>query len=276
MSDIYSTNCPSTESLSNLTMSGFLTSDSTSLSEYFLILCHRPFRNPYEEEFGKRDVPAYFATTTVEVQQYGFMYPPLAIIVDESTAASLGHEKVAKLFRLGVRWPVMRGSVDKTGAVQVKCLEPARTKSLATAIHEITNDLEGWTHPTESRLFIRINTNFRARLTGNSWAGYARGNVLSVSIRGAFITIDKLRLTVGECVEIELLDLAERPCQVSGRIRWCKLWEDGPGLPGIGVDFDQSSVSHEVRLALGRQLLSSLPHPLKELAQRSLTFANVP
>lgn len=221
---------------------------------YFLVMCCRENREVYEVEFRHAGLPAVFASTVEETLRYGFMLPPLAIVIDSYTATRVGSEKVTGLFNLGVCWPVMRATVPASGEVRVMCLEPAKSMSLVNAIEEIARCDEDWRHPRFFRKSLRIDIRTRARIRECEEAPWRNANLLSISVGGGYLVLSEGIPAKGTHIELQLLDLGEAPLHTEGKIAWRRTWDDGPDLPGIGVEFDADAVNSELRTALAETI----------------------
>jgi hypothetical protein len=221
---------------------------------YFLVMCCRENREVFEIEFRHAGMQAVFASTVEETLRYGFMLPPLAIVIDSYTATRVGSEKVSGLFNLGVNWPVMRATVPATGDVRVMCLEPAKSLSLCKAIEEIARGSDDWRHPRFFRKSMRIDIRTRARIRTGERESWRNANLLSISVGGGYLVLSEGIPTKGAHVELELLDLVEHPLHTEGKIAWRRTWDDGPDLPGVGVEFAADAVNSELRTALAETI----------------------
>lgn len=225
---------------------------------YFLVLCRRENRDIYAPEFARGGVQAVYASTVEELLRYGFMLPPLAIVVDSYTATRIGSERVSGLFNLGVAWPVMRGSISASGEVRVMCLEPAKSGALGDAIAAIASGDPTWNHPRFRRRSLRVDLRARARVRCDSNSPWRQANLLSISVGGAYVVQPDEIPMPGESVEIELLDLSEKPLRVKGRVAWRRTWDEGPELPGFGVEFVPSTVTSELRTAVAQRIAPTI------------------
>jgi hypothetical protein len=226
-------------------------------AEYFLVLCCRENREVYEPEFAQCGAQPVFASSVEELLRYGFMLPPLAIVVDVYTATRIGTEKITGLFNLGVAWPVMRANIDREN-VRVICLEPVKSQSLVTAVQEIALGDESWRHPRFHRKSMRIDLRTRARIRENADAPWRNANLLSISVGGAYLVLGDAMPSKGAEVEMEILDLKSKPLRVGGRIAWRRTWDDGPDLPGVGVEFDPATVTSELRTVTAQTIAPSI------------------
>lgn len=226
-------------------------------SEYFLVLSCRENREVYEPQFSPWGAQVVFASTVEEVLRYGFMLPPLAIVIDVYTATRIGTEKVTGLFNLGVSWPVMRANIDRDD-VRIVCLEPAKSQSLTSAAEEILQGDESWTHPRFFRKSMRIDMRVRARIRECMNSAWRNANLLSISVGGAYLVLGDTIPVKGSKVEIEVLDLGAKALTAKGHIAWRRTWNDGPDLPGVGIEFDPASVTTELRTLLAQTIAPSV------------------
>lgn len=225
---------------------------------YFLLLCCRENREIYETEFARLGASVVIASSVEEILRYSFMLPPLAIVIDVFSASRIGTEKVAGLFNLGVGWPVMRANLADHREIRIICLEPVKSQSLATAISEIASREESWKHPRFFRKSMRIDLRTRARLRCGESEPWINANLLSISVGGAYLVLGEAIPRKGATVEIELLDLQPHPIYTQGTIAWRRTWEDGPDLPGVGVEFDPKAVSSELRTLVAQTIAPSI------------------
>lgn len=225
---------------------------------YFLLLCCRENREVYEPEFARIGAGLVVASTVEEVLRYGFMLPPLAIVVDVFSATRIGTEKVTGLFNLGVGWPVMRSNLTDHREIRVICLEPVKSLSLATAVSQIVEGDESWKHPRFFRKSMRIDIRTRARIRCSEEEPWRNANLLSISVGGAYLVLGDSIPAKGAKVEIEILDLRSHPICTRGTIAWRRTWNDGPDLPGVGVEFDPAAVTSELRTVVAQTIALSI------------------
>jgi PilZ domain len=226
-------------------------------TDYFLVLCCRENREVYEAQFKQFGAPFVFASSVEELLRYGFMLPPLAIVIDVYTATRIGTEKVTGLFNLGVAWPVMRANLDPHD-VRVICLEPAKSQNLSTAVEELLQGDEGWRHPRFFRKSMRIDMRVRARLRENPHDPWRNANLLSISVGGAYLVLGGAVPAKGATAEIEVLDLGTKAISAKGHIAWRRTWNDGPDLPGVGIEFDPKTVTTELRTLVAQTIAPSV------------------
>lgn len=225
---------------------------------YFLLLCCRENREILESEFARFGVPVVTASSVEELLRYGFMLPPLAIVIDTYTATRVGTEKVTGLFNLGVGWPVMRANLADHREVRVICLEPVKSQSLASAISEIVTGDESWRHPRFFRKSMRIDLRTRARLRCSDSEPWRNANLLSISVGGAYLVLGDNIPAKHASVELEILDLRPHPIRTKGVIAWRRTWDDGPDLPGVGIEFDSVAVTSELRTVVAETIAPSI------------------
>ncbi len=227
-------------------------------ADYFLVLCCRENREVYEPQFSQSGAPCVFASSVEEALRYGFMLPPLAIVIDVYTATRIGTEKVTGLFNLGVAWPVMRANLDQND-VRIVCLEPAKSQSLGTAVDELLQGDESWKHPRFFRKSMRIEMRVRARVRENVNQPWRNANLLSISVGGAYLVLGGDAIPAkGALAEIEVLDLGPKSLSARGHIAWRRTWNDGPDLPGVGIEFDPKTVTTELRTLVAQTIAPSV------------------
>lgn len=247
---------------------------------YFLLLCCRENREYFEAEFAQAGAQVVTASSIEEVLRYGFMLPPLAIVIDTYSATRIGTEKISGLFNLGVAWPVMRANLADHREIRVICLEPVKSQSLASAIAEIASGDPTWIHPRFFRKSMRIDLRTRARIRESSGEPWRQANLLSMSVGGAYLVLGEAVPAKGASVEVEILDLRPRPLYTRGKIAWRRTWEDGPDLPGVGVEFDPDAVTSELRTLVAQTIGPSLrtapmPCPSDVGASADSIFASI-
>lgn len=86
---------------------------------------------------------------------------------------------------------------------------------------------------------------------------WRQGNCLNLSRKGAFIVTYE-PYEIGNPLEIEVWDIAEKAACAKGGVVRFRRWDDGPRLPGIGVDFDPGTTSRELSRLLVTRLASNL------------------
>src|SRR5690606_31543390 len=79
---------------------------------YFLFLCSADRQPLLTAMVVDSPCPVIFVETIEQVLTHGVQRPPLALILEISTAIRFGAERMSKFLNLGVSWPVMRCAVQ--------------------------------------------------------------------------------------------------------------------------------------------------------------------
>ena len=135
------------------------------------------------------------------------------------------------------------------------CQAPFKREPLSKALAEICAGDVSWKHPVNMRKFVRINQNARVWFRRQGAEAWRRANCQSMSVSGLFLlTLDPE--PVGTEVELRILDTAAEEVAISGAVIWNHKWEDGPHIPGSGVNFDRSTVPESFRDYLANSFFS--------------------
>ena len=70
-----------------------------------------------------------------------------------------------------------------------------------------------------------------------------------MSVSGVFV-LSQETPAVETDVQLRLLDCGEREISVSASVAWIHRWEEGPHLPGFGLNFDPATVPDTLGLFL--------------------------
>jgi hypothetical protein len=190
-------------------------------------------------------------TSVSEIIKLCVANPPDAILVDMASTLHVGTSDTAPLYELGIDLPVLRCTQSPNGQWIAMCQAPFKRLELVQAVQEILSGDPSWRHPKYVRRFVRVDFMGRARFrpAGGEWV---RGNFTSASISGLFL-LSLEGMDVGAELEIEALDTTDPPPVIRGNVTWVHRWEDGPHLPGMGIDFERASVPPEFRMFLANE-----------------------
>lgn len=171
-----------------------------------------------------------------------------------ATTLHAGVSETAPLYELGIDLPILRCNQSETGVWTAMCQAPFKRLPLSGALKEIAQLDPSWRHPKYLRRFVRVPLLSRLRFRSKGAGDWVRGNCSNASISGLFLmTLNTL--PIGSEIEIELVDVGGSGGIVRGTVTWVHSWEDGPHLPGMGIDFDLESVSKEFRTFLAETYL---------------------
>jgi len=180
--------------------------------------------------------------------------PGRAVLIDMATTLHAGVSETAPLYELGIDLPILRCNQSEAGVWTAMCQAPFKRLPLSAALREIAQLDPSWRHPKFLRRFVRVPLLSRLRFRPRDSSEWLRGNCSNASISGLFLmTLDTQ--PIGSEIEIELVDAGGPGRLVRGMVTWVHAWEDGPHLPGMGVDFDLASVSTEFRTYLAETYL---------------------
>jgi hypothetical protein len=173
--------------------------------------------------------------------------PGRAVMVDMSTTLHAGVSETAPLYEMGINLPILRCTQVESGEWTAMCQAPFKRLPLLMALKEIAQGDPSWQHPKFVRRYVRVplSTRVRFRLVGSANA-WKRANCSNASISGLFLLTQEIE-PIGSELELEILDAGGLVQGVRGFVTWAHAWDDGPHLPGMGVDFDLESVPDAFR-----------------------------
>ena len=126
------------------------------------------------------------------------------------------------------------------------CQAPFKRLPLQQAISEIQSMDPSWKHPVNLRRYVRVNQNARLLFRKIGSETWKRANSQSMSVSGGFLfTLEPD--PVGSELEIRVLDLSVDEIVINASVVWVHKWEDGPHMPGCGVNFDRATVPVDFR-----------------------------
>jgi len=205
----------------------------------FLLLVSEDRRTVYGDVMGER--PARFVSTAYDAVRQCVSDPPLALLLDLATTLRAGVAETAPLYELGIDLPILRCSGGDQGALIAMCQAPFKREPLGLALEEIIQGDPTWKHPSNLRRFVRVSHGTRVLFSAVGSEDWKRANSQSLSVSGLFVLSQDVP-AVGTDVLLRLLDCGEREISVSASVAWVHRWEEGPHLPGCGVNFDPSTV----------------------------------
>ena len=216
-----------------------------------LLLLSTEDRRPLFDEV-LADRPVRCVTSVFDAVRACVTDPPLAVLMDLSSTLHSGVAETAPLYDLGIDLPILRC----TGGGQVPwiamCQAPFKRMPLTQAMEEIFGSDPSWKHPVNMRRYVRVSCNARVLFSPRGAQEWKRSNAQSMSVSGLFLVSQECP-PVGTDLSIRVMDCGEEEIQVSASVVWVHRWEEGPHLPGCGLDFDRSTVPE----ALGHFLANS-------------------
>lgn len=180
--------------------------------------------------------------------------PGRSVIIDMVTTLHAGVSETAPLYDLGIDLPILRCNQSESGAWTAMCQAPFKRVPLPLALQEIASLDSSWRHPKFTRRFVRVPLLARVKFRTFGSAEWSRGNCSNASISGVFLLTLETH-SIGTELEVEILDSGEAVHRIQGMVTWFHAWEDGPHLPGMGVDFHLSSVNSAFRQFLAETYL---------------------
>ena len=205
----------------------------------FLLLSTEDRRPLFDEVLADR--PVRRVTSVFEAVRECVTDPPLAVLMDLSSTLHSGVAETAPLYDLGIDLPVLRCTGGEQEPLIALCQAPFKRVPLTQALEEILRSDPSWKHPTNIRRFVRVSCSVRALFSLPNSQNWVRANTQSMSVSGLFLICQET-LPVGSDVLVRILDCGEEEILVSASVVWVHRWEEGPHLPGCGLDFDRSSV----------------------------------
>lgn len=234
----------------------------TQHSPYFLCLCSAEHQALIQAQCAASAHRIVFVETVDDVLKRGLELPPLALILEISTAIRIGAERMSKFLNLGVNWPVMRCAVGADGAARVMCFEPPHGESLLTALDAIAAGDPSWQHPRFKRRHLRLNLPGRVRLRPLTEERWRMGNLMGISCGGCFVAMTADAPPLESLLELELVDFEPHGVLVQGEVVWTRSWDESLELPGIGIEFDPATVHDNFR-----QFITNWPHLTELIAE---------
>jgi hypothetical protein len=205
----------------------------------FLLLSTEDRRPLFDEVLADR--PVRRVTSVFDAVRECVTDPPLAVLMDLSSTLHSGVAETAPLYDLGIDLPVLRCTGGGHGPWIAMCQAPFKRVPLAQALEEILGSDPSWKHPTNMRRYVRVSCNVRVLFALPGSRDWIRANTQSMSVSGLFLVCQET-LPVGTDVSVRILDCGEEEIPVSASVIWVHRWEEGPHLPGCGLDFDRSTV----------------------------------
>lgn len=239
------------------------TSEEVTGDPYFLVLCSAARRAAYDRYLAAcGGYQASYVDSVEKVLMTALEQPPLALLADVPTITRLGSDVINPLFHLGVAWPAFRVMLRPDGSADLMCHAPLRLGALDDALRDIAAGDPRWRHPRHSRRHLRMEIECRVRMRKPGQPAWHPGNTLNVGSGGAFIiSYDDFRL--GEQIEMDILDLLDKPLRLAAVVASVRAWEQSRRLPGIGVSFLPPGPGLPLRRAIGRpEYISSLQRQL--------------
>jgi hypothetical protein len=228
----------------------------TGERNYFLLLAAGERQVQYEEIIKTLPYDIVIVDGMLPLLDRCIQEPPLAVLVDAPSSARIGAALVNPLFELHMRWPVMRCTTRPDGGVTVMCSSPDRQGALAQALPAIIAGDPDWLPPWRRR-YVRVDVQCRARVRLAGEDRWRQGNCLNLSRNGAFIVTYEPQ-AVGDALDLEVWDIAEEAARAKAHVVRLRKWDDGPKLPGIGVDFEPGTTTRELSRLLVTRMASNL------------------
>lgn len=200
-------------------------------------------------------IACYRVTSVLEAVKQCVSDPPAAVLMDLASTLHAGVSETAPLYDLGIDLPILRCTGGNGAPWVAMCQAPFKREPLSKALSEICSGDGSWKHPVNMRRFVRINQNARVMFRRRGAKEWRRANCQSMSVSGMFLlTLDPE--PVGSEIEMRILDAGSDEVAISGSIIWNHKWEDGPHIPGSGVDFERPTVPESFRDYLANSFLN--------------------
>ena len=206
----------------------------------FLLLSTEDRRPLFDEVLVAR--PVRSVTTVLEAVRQCVFDPPLAVLMDLSSTLHSGVAETAPLYDLGIDLPILRCTGGGESPWIAMCQAPFKRVPLAQAVEEIFRCDPSWKHPSNMRRFVRVSYNARVLFSVSGIGGaWKRANTQSMSVSGLFLLTQEAP-AVGSDIAVRIMDCGEEEIPISASVIWVHRWEEGPHIPGCGLDFDRSTV----------------------------------
>ncbi len=194
-------------------------------------------------------------STVLDAVKHCVSNPPAAVMMDLASTLHAGVSETAPLYDLGIDLPILRCTGGNGQPWISMCQAPFKRMPLEQALVEIAGGDASWKHPVNLRRFVRVNQNARVwfRKTGDE--EWLRANCQSMSVSGLFL-LTLHPASIGSPIELRILDITLNEVFVRGLIVWIHHWEDGPHIPGCGVNFEPNTVPDEFRDYLANSFFS--------------------
>lgn len=181
--------------------------------------------------------------------------PPAAVLMDLASTLHAGVSETAPLYDLGIDLPILRCTGGNGQPWISMCQAPFKRLPLEQAIAEIAAGDPSWKHPVNLRRFVRVNQNARVWFRKSPEGDWIKANCQSMSVSGLFLlTLDPA--PVGSDIELRILDTTPLEVKICGSVVWIHHWDDGPHIPGCGVNFDRDTVPDSFRDYLAHSFFS--------------------
>lgn len=175
--------------------------------------------------------------------------PGRAVLMDMATTLHAGVSETAPLYELGIDLPILRCTQSESGVWTAMCQAPFKRLPLQNALDEIAGRDPSWRHPKYIRRFVRVPLTSRVRYRILGQKTWLKGNCSNASISGLFLLAMDI-VPIASELEVEIIDLAEPTQGLRAMVTWSHSWDQGPHLPGMGLDFDRKTVPTSFREAL--------------------------
>ncbi|MBI5186948.1 MAG: PilZ domain-containing protein [Nitrospinae bacterium] len=222
----------------------------------FIILCLKERQPKYDRVLAGLLHEIILVESMEPLVRFCIETPPSGVLIDMASGARIGSSEMAILDNLKVTWPIIRCNVSADGSVRVMHKELEKTPLLPQALDFIVQRVHNKEAKHLGARHIRINVRCRTRFQVPDDGNWRPGNVLNLSMGGAFIlTHDPPQ--IGEPVLLEFLDLFDSPLKCSAKTAWVRRWEESDKLPGVGVAFQAETFEPGLKKALEDFLVKS-------------------
>lgn len=212
------------------------------------LMCTPGREAPYLELAASPGFEVRLAPSSIDAFKDVVSDPGKALLVDMPSALHAGVSETGRLFDLGIDMPILRCTQAEDGSWTAMCQAPFKRMPLPQALREIAEGGGSWKHPKFVRRYVRVPLQTRARFRRSGETAWMEGNIVNASAGGVFLLSMQV-LDVGTQLDLELLDVATG-ISMAGLVAWVHRWEDGPRLPGMGVQLESGSVTPLFRKAL--------------------------
>lgn len=203
---------------------------------HFVVFCVKKYQPKYRSEVGHLPHDVIFMETLETLVREITDVPPSALLMDQATESLVGKDLASPLYRLAMKWPVLKSVVGKEDSIQVTALDGIKIAPITEAFDDIAKADPAWVNPALKRCYLRQEIPCRARIMGKKDGDWILGNIRNLSMGGSFVgTFNPPE--PGKIVLLEIWDLGERPLRCKAKASWVRRWEDSVQLPGVGLSF---------------------------------------
>lgn len=221
----------------------------TKTKDLFYFLCLEKRQAAYQLITSDLGYEVIYIDTLEDLMRKCIDEPPRGVFIDILTSLRFGATNIMPIDNLAMSWPIMRCNITSNGSTLVLCMDTPKRDTLPNALKGLFKGEAGWNNPLHKRTYIRMGIHFRARLRVSGEEKWLLANGRNIATDGAFIhTYDDFQPRTE--IEVEIIDLTEKPLLCKGKVMWRRSWDETTALPGIGVQFYSDTVQANLKSIL--------------------------